>query len=71
MKTHKDHGHHTDASNDHKNNEHGLENGKSRYFGNHENSNSKESCNSNCQEKCTCTCQDCDCKADCPENCCG
>ena len=69
MKTHKDHEHHTDVTNTHKEHEHTHENGKSRYFGNHDTD--PKTCNSDCQKECTCTCQNCDCKAECPENCCG
>ena len=69
MKTRKDNGHHTDVTNNHKNHEHANSNVKSRYFGNHDTN--THSCNSKCEESCTCTCNNCDCKAECPENCCG
>lgn len=69
MKMRKDNEHNNNTANAHKNHEHAMTNTKSRYFGNSD-INTKP-CNSKCEESCTCTCNDCDCKAECPENCCG
>ena len=67
MKTHKDHN--NDVANSPKNHEHASSPVKSRYFGNHDTN--TQSCKATCEETCNCNCNNCDCKAECPENCCG